>query len=131
MPVSRAFRDINITFGKHPVTDDLLVVKDFNAIKNSVMSLILTVPGERFFNPNIGSKIYTLLFEPMDFITSSSIKSEIEYTIRAFEPRVDLKNVLVNEDYDNNAYDIEIEYSVIGLPEKLDTIQLTLERTRA
>jgi phage baseplate assembly protein W len=131
MPVSRAFRDINITFGKHPVTDDLLIVKDFNAIKNSVMSLILTVPGERFFNPNIGSKIYTLLFEPMDFITSSSIKSEIEYTIRAFEPRVDLKNVLVNEDYDNNAYDIEIEYSVIGLPEKLDTIQLTLERTRA
>ena len=131
MPVSRAFRDINITFGKHPVTDDLLVEKDFNAIKNSVMSLILTVPGERFFNPNIGSKIYTLLFEPMDFITSSSIKSEIEYTIRAFEPRVDLKNVLVNEDYDNNAYDIEIEYSVIGLPEKLDTIQLTLERTRA
>lgn len=131
MPVSRAFRDINITFGKHPVTDDLLVVKDFNAIKNSVMSLILTVPGERFFNPNIGSKVYSLLFEPMDFITSNSIKSEIEYTIRAFEPRVSLKNVIVNEDYENNSYDIEIEYTVVGLPEKLDTIQLTLERTRA
>jgi phage baseplate assembly protein W len=131
MPISRGFRDINITFGKHPVTDDLLVVKDFNAIKNSITNLLLTVRGERFFNPNIGSKIYDLLFEPMDFITSESLKSEIKYTIRAFEPRVNLKNVLVNEDYDNNAYDIEIEYSVIGLPEKTDTIQLTLERTRA
>lgn len=131
MPISRAFRDINITFGKHPVTDDLLVVKDFNAIKNSISNLLFTVKGERFFNPNIGSQIYDLLFEPMDFITSESLKSEISYTIRAFEPRVNLKNVLVNEDYDNNAYDIEIEYSVIGLPEKTDTIQLTLERTRA
>lgn len=131
MPVSRAFRDINTTFGKHPITDDLLVVKDSNAIKNSVMNLIMTVPGERFFNPNIGSRIYDLLFEPMDFITSNGIKSEVEYTIKAFEPRVSLKNVLVNEDYDNNAYDIEIEYTVVGLPEKLDTIQLTLERTRA
>jgi phage baseplate assembly protein W len=131
MPVSRAFRDINITFGKHPVTDDLLIVKDFNAIKNSVMSLLLTVPGERFFNPNIGSRVYSLLFEPMDFITRNSIKSEIEYTIRAFEPRVLLENVLVNENYDNNTYDIEIEYTIVGLPEKLDTIQLTLERTRA
>jgi len=130
MPVSRAFRDINITFGKHPVTDDLLVVKDFNAIKNSIMSLILTVPGERFFNPRIGSKIYDLLFDPMDFITSESIKSEIKYTIRAFEPRVSLNNVLVQENYENNSYDIEIEYTVVGLPEKLDTIQLTLERTR-
>lgn len=131
MPVSRAFRDINTTFGKHPVTDDLLVVKDFNAIKNSVMNLILTTPGERFFNPNIGCRVYSLLFEPMDFITSNSIKSEIEYTIRAFEPRVSLQNVLVQEDYDNNSYDIEIEYTVVGLPEKLDTIQITLERTRA
>ena len=131
MPVSRSFKDISVTFDKNFVTDDLMVTKNFNAIKQSVQNLIVTVPGERFFNPNIGSRITDLLFEPLDFINASLVKSEVEYTIKAFEPRVKLTDVIVDENYDDNGYDVTIEFEVIGLPEKTETLTLFLERTRA
>jgi phage baseplate assembly protein W len=131
MLISRAFKDLNISFEKHPVTKDLQNVKDFNAIKKSVQNLVLTKPGERFFNPSIGSRLSGLLFEPMDFISSDAVKSEIEYTIKAFEPRISLKEIRTEIDYDNNGYAIEIEFTVIGLPEKTQQIELFLERTRA
>jgi len=131
MPVSRSFKDISVTFDKNFVTNDLMVTKNFNAIKQSVQNLIVTVPGERFFNPNIGSRITDLLFEPLDFINASLVKSEVEYTIKAFEPRVKLTDVIVDENYDDNGYDITIEFEVIGLPEKTETLTLFLERTRA
>lgn len=131
MPISRSFKDISITFDKNFVTGDLMVTKDFTAIKNSVQNLITTVPGERFFNPNIGSRITDLLFEPLDFINANLVRSEIEYTIRAFEPRVKLINVTADQNFDDNGYDITIEFQVIGLPEKTENIQLFLERTRA
>jgi len=131
MLISRAFKDLNISFEKHPVTKDLQNVKDFNAIKKSVQNLVLTKPGERFFNPSIGSRLSGLLFEPMDFISSDAVKSEIEYTIKAFEPRISLKEIRTEIDYDNNGYAIGIEFTVIGLPEKTQQIELFLERTRA
>ena len=131
MPVSRSFKDISITFDKNFVTSDLMVTKDFTAITNSVKNLITTVPGERFFNPNIGSRITDLLFEPLDFINANLVRSEIQYTIESFEPRVKLIDVIVDQNYDDNGYDIQIEYQVIGLPEKTESIQLFLERTRA
>jgi phage baseplate assembly protein W len=131
MPISRSFKDISVTFDKNFVTDDLMVTKDFNAIKQSVRNLIVTVPGERFFNPNIGSRITNLLFEPLDFINASLVKSEIEYTINAFEPRVRLIEVIVDENYDDNGYDVEVEFEVVGLPEKSQSLNLFLERTRA
>ena len=81
MPVSRSFKDLSITFDKHPITNDLMVVKDFVAIKKSVQNLLTTYPGERFFNPNIGSKITKLLFEPIDYITATTVLEEIQYTI--------------------------------------------------
>lgn len=131
MPISRSFKDISVTFDKNFVTDDLMVTKNSNAIKQSVQNLIVTVPGERFFNPNIGSRITDLLFEPLDFINASLVKSEVEYTIKAFEPRVRLIDVIVDENYDDNGYDVTIEFEVIGLPEKTESLTLFLERTRA
>jgi len=131
MPISRSFKDISITFDKNFVTGDLIVTKNFDAIKQSVKNLITTIPGERFFNPNIGSRIYDLLFEPLDFINANSVRSEIEYTIEAFEPRVKLINVAVGQNLDYNGYDVEIEFKVIGLPEKTQSLSLFLERTRA
>jgi phage baseplate assembly protein W len=130
MPESRSFKDISITFAKNPITNDLMVVKDFVAIRKSVENLLTTYPGERFFNPNIGSRITQLLFEPVDFINATSIREEVEYTIGAFEPRVLLNSVSVDPNYDDNGYDILIDYSVVGLPEKTDSITLFLERTR-
>lgn len=131
MPISRSFKDVSVTFDKNFVTGDIMIAKNFSAIKQSVENLITTVPGERFFNPNIGSRITDLLFEPLDFINANSVRSEIEYTINAFEPRVELVDINVGVDYDSNGYNVEIEYKVTGLPEKTDTITLFLERTRA
>ncbi len=130
MPESRSFKDLSITFAKNPITNDLMVVKDFVAIKKSVENLLTTYPGERFFNPNIGSRVTQLLFEPIDFINATSIREEIEYTINAFEPRVLLNSVNVSPNYDDDGYDVEIDYSIVGLPEKTDNITLFLERTR-
>ena len=126
MPESRSFKDISITFAKNPITNDLMVVKDFVAIRKSVENLLTTYPGERFFNPNIGSRITQLLFEPVDFINATSIREEVEYTIGAFEPRVLLNSVSVDPNYDDNGYDILIDYSIVGLPEKTDSITLFL-----
>lgn len=131
MPVNRSFKDLSITFDKHPITDDLMVVKDFVAIKKSVQNLLTTYPGERFFNPNIGSRITRLLFDPVDYINATSIRSEIEYTVGAFEPRVLLNSVSVEPNFNEDGYDIVIDYSIVGLEEKTDSIDLFLERTRA
>ena len=131
MPTSKSFKDLSITFDKNPVTDDLLVTKNDAAIKRAVTNLILTKPGERFFNPNIGCKVSGLLFEPLDFITAGIIRDEISYTINAFEPRVVLKEVEVELDYDNNCFDVIIEYTIIGQPENVQNLEFFLERTVA
>lgn len=130
MPTSKVFKDLNITFDKNPVTKDLLVTKNYDAIKRAVMNLVLTQPGERFFNPNIGSKIRNILFEPLDYITASLISSEIEYTIKAFEKRAKLTEVDVEIDDDNNGFNVIIDYTIIGDPSITQTIELFLERTR-
>jgi phage baseplate assembly protein W len=131
MPASKVFKDLNITFDENPVTKDLLVTKNDDAIKRAVMNLVLTQPGERFFNLSIGSKVRNLLFEPLDFITASLIQTEIEYTINAFEPRVSLKDVEVNLDEYNNGFDVIISYSIVGTPTNVQSIEIFLERTRA
>ena len=84
MPISRSFKDISITFDKNFVTDDLAVTKDFNAIKQSVKNLVTTVPGERFFNPNIGSRITDLLFEPLDFINANLVFAAAAIDVQQF-----------------------------------------------
>lgn len=131
MPVSRSFKDISPTFDKNFVTNDIIVIKDFAAIKNSIKNLLLTSPGERFFNPNIGCSVSKILFEPVDPFTAYQLKEEIVTTIEKFEPRVKLNEVSVVTRSDEQGYDVTVDFSVIGLPEKLETIEFTLESTRA
>jgi phage baseplate assembly protein W len=131
MPVSKSFKDISPTFDKNFVTNDIIVTKDFAAIKNSIKNLLLTAPGERFFNPNIGSRISRLLFEPVDPFTANSLQTEIIETIEKFEPRVSLNEVSVVTTSDEQGYDVTVDFTVIGLPEQYQTIEFTLESTRA
>jgi len=131
MLTSRGFKDLSITFDKSPVTEDLLVTKNEVSIERSIFNLILTKPGERFFNPNIGCRVSSLLFESLDFITAGLIRSEIEYTINAFEPRVALKEVEVYINENNNSFEVIIPYTIIGQPERVSTLEIILERTRA
>jgi phage baseplate assembly protein W len=120
--VSRGFKDISMSFQVNPLNYDIIAVKNETAIARSVRNLILTVPGERFFNQELGSRINNLLFENMDQITSSLIGDEIRNTIRLYEPRVSVTQVEVIPDYDNGEYNVVIRYNIIGidvLPQQL------------
>jgi phage baseplate assembly protein W len=111
-----------MTFQINPLNTDLVALKNESAIARSVRNLVLTVPGEKFFNQNLGSSISQSLFENIDEISSSIIKSEIENTIRNYEPRVNLIDVIVSPNYDNNEYNVTINYRIVGidvLPQQL------------
>ena len=124
---SRSFSDILISMQRNPFTDDTSVVKNDNAIKQAVKSLILTQPGEKPFQPLVGSKVYNLLFEPLDAFTADSIKDEIINTINQYEPRVELTDVDVTAIPEGNKLNVAIEYRIVGLP-IVETISFVLQR---
>ena len=128
--ISKGFKDISAIFEVNPLNDDLIVLKNANAIARSIRNLIFTNRGDKPFNPFLGSRVSEMLFDPMDQISSVSVRSEIERTINSFEPRVNLDKVTVTPNYDENQYDIVIKYQIIGID--LDTQQLSfaLELTR-
>ena len=112
--VSRGFKDVSMSFKVNPLNNDLIALKNATAISRSVRNIVFTTPGEKFFQPSFGSRVSQMLFENMDEITSLSIRDEIENSIRRFEPRVDLKSVQVNPDFDGNQYNVVITYQIIG-----------------
>ena len=128
--ISKGFKDISAVFEVNPLNDDLIVLKNSNAIARSIRNIFFTSRGDKPFNPFFGSRVSELLFDPMDQITTLAIKTEIEETIKNFEPRVNLKQVQVNPSYDDNEYSVVINYEIIGID--LDTQQLSfaLELTR-
>lgn len=128
--ISKGFKDVSATFKVNPISDDLVVLKNERAIARSLRNLIMTVPGERPFNPTLGSRVSRLLFDPMDEITSTAIRGEIEFTIKAFEPRVKLKDVKVKPNFDENEYDIVITYNIIGIEVDTQQLEFALELTR-
>ncbi len=92
---SRSFSDLSISMTRNPFTDDASVVKDDNSIKQAIKNLVLTTPGEKPFQPLVGSKVYDLLFEPLDAFTADTIQDEIINTITQYEPRVELMKFLL------------------------------------
>ena len=133
MPVQRAsksFKDINMSFKVNPLTFDLIANTNETAIARSVRNLILTAPGERPFNPELGSQVNRLLFEPIDDITTEALKEQIENTINNFEPRVRLRQVIVRPNFDNNEYDISIRYDIIGIEAQPQQLSFALQQTR-
>tara|TARA_B100001250_G_scaffold318317_1_gene280969 strand:+ start:36 stop:455 length:420 start_codon:yes stop_codon:yes gene_type:complete len=125
--VSRAFKDIAIALGKNPFTDDTNVVKNDNAVKQAIKNLILTVPGEKPFNPLIGSKVQNLLFEPLDPFVADQIRDEVINTINQYEPRVELIQVSVMPVWDDNSITITVEYRIVGQP-IVENISFVLQR---
>lgn len=128
--VSKAFKDISVSFQANPLNFDLIDIKNETAIARSVRNLVLTQPGEKFFNENLGSKISQSLFENLDDISANIIKGEIENTINAYEPRVELINVKVTPDYDNYSFDVVITYNIIGIDALPQQLTFALEQTR-
>ena len=125
--VSQGFKDISMTFQRNPLNDDLVVLKNATAIARSVKNIVFTQPGEKFFDEDFGSRVSRFLFENIDPVTASNIRDEIVQSILNYEPRVQLTNVRVVPDYDNNAMNATIQYSIIGAdipPQSLDLVLL-------
>ena len=128
--VSQGFRDISMTFQSNPLNGDLIALKNENAIARSIRNIVFTLPGEKFFNPDFGSRISRTLFENVDDISASIIVDEIRQSIINYEPRVRLIDVQSFPDYDNNAFDVTIIYEIIGIDVSPQELQFVLQPTR-
>ena len=131
---SRAFKDISLSFKRHPVTNDIGVLKNADAIKRSVRNLVQTIPSERFFNPLLGSDVRSTLFETsagfVDFGTASIIERQIQTTIENFEPRIDSLVINVNPRPDSNEFEINVFFDIIGQTFPAQEFSFILKATR-
>jgi len=119
-----------LSFKKHPITNDVVVLSNETAISRSIRNLVLTSLGERPFQPILGSRVSRSLFELLDFGTASVIKKDISLTIKNFEPRVEINTIEVVPDYDNNGYSVLISYFIVGQPRTPKTLEFILQATR-
>ena len=128
--VSRGFKDISMTFQSNPLNDDLIALKNANAIARSVRNIVMTIPGERFFQPSFGSGVNRVLFNNMDEISASILEDEIRNSIRNYEPRVRLRSLKVQANFDNNTFDTVITYDIIGADISSQQLQFALQSAR-
>ena len=128
--VSQGFKDLSMTFQANPLNNDLIGLKNANAIARSVRNIVMTIPGEKPFNENFGSRISGLLFENVDNITATAISDEIRESITNYEPRVSLISVVVNPNFDNNSFDAIVKYNIIGAEAPPQELEFALLPTR-
>ena len=128
--ISRAFKDISLSFTKHPVTNDVTVLKNEDAIKKSVVNLCRTRINERFFNELLGTSIEDSLFETNLDDIASFLEREITVLLKNFEPRIRLTSVIVESLVDSYELQIRIEYDITGLPFPSQNIEFLLQPTR-
>jgi phage baseplate assembly protein W len=139
--VSREFKDVSMSFQTNPLNFDIIALKNENAIARSIRNLVLTLPGERFFNQNLGSYVNNLLFENVDAVSISAMKDQIENTIKNYEPRVELLNVSINPVSDTglvlsndgeitNELNVTVIYKIIGIDASTQQLSFALQSTR-
>ena len=128
--ISRGFKDLSASFQTNPLSNDLIALKNESAIARSVRNLVLTAQGERPFQPVLGTGVSRLLFENMDKLTASAIRSELRTTIENYEPRVEINEILVEADFERNAFDVTLQYFIIGMDVPEQELTFALEPTR-
>ena len=130
--VNNGFKDLSMSFQANPLSKDLIALKNANAIARSVKNIVFTLPGEKFFNQNFGSKITASLFENINDITANIIVDEITESIVRYEPRVQLieEGVRAFPNYDNNTFDVIIVYEIIGADVPPQQLEFVLESNR-
>ena len=128
--VSQGFKDVSMTFQKHPLTSDILALKNESAIARSVRNIVFTVPGEKFFDEDFGSRISESLFENINDISANIIKNEIKSSLKLYEPRVNVREVEVKPNFDQNEFNVTIIYEIIGADVPAQELQFVLESTR-
>ena len=125
--VKRKFKDISMSFESNPLNDDLVSLSDTAAIARSIRNIVFTSPGEKFFNPDFGSRISESLFENVDEVSALAIEDEIKSSIINFEPRVNLLSTIVVPNPDDNEMNVTIEYEIVGIdipPQQLEFVLL-------
>ena len=128
--ISQGFKDVSMTFQRHPLTDDLIALKNEQAIARSLRNIVFTTPGEKFFNETFGSRISNALFDNVDDISASLIIDEIRQSITNFEPRVDLIDVKAEPNFDDNEFNVRIVYNIVGVDVPIQDLQFVLQQTR-
>ncbi len=128
--VSQGFKDISMTFQSNPLNDDLIALKNENAIARSIRNIVFTLPGEKFFNASFGSRITESLFDNIDDITATIIVDEIRESIETYEDRVQLIDVLADPNFENNGFDVTITYEIIGRNVPAQELQFVLQSSR-
>ena len=128
--ISRAFKDISLSFEPHPITKDLQILKNENAIRRSVRNIVETIPTERFFNSSLGSDVQDSLFGFVDYGTASQIEDQIITTVTNFEPRVENINVEVEPQMDNNSFGVIVQFDIVGQAFPPQEFAFLLETTR-
>ena len=128
--ISRGFKDLSASFQTNPLSNDLIALKNESAIARSVRNLVLTGQGERPFQPILGTGVSRLLFENMDKLTASAIRSELRTTIENYEPRVEINEIIVEADFERNAFDVTLQYFIIGMDVPEQELTFALEPTR-
>ena len=128
--VSQEFKDISMTFQSNPLNDDLIGLKNENAIARSVRNIVFTLPGEKFFNESFGSRITESLFENIDEITATVIVDEIRESVTNYEPRVEVVDVEAFPNYDNNSFDVVLTYDVVGAEIPTQELSFVLQSSR-
>ena len=128
--VKRKFKDISMSFEKNPLNDDLISLSNTSAIARSIRNIVFTSPGEKFFNPNFGSRISESLFENVDEVSALAIEDEIRSSIINFEPRVNLLDTTVVPNPDDNEMNVTIEYEIVGIDIPPQQLEFALLPTR-
>ena len=128
--ISRSFKDISLSFEPHPVSKDLKVLKNADAIRKSVRNIVQTIPSEKFFSPYFGSDVYRSLFEFVDFGTASTIQSQIEIALDDYESRIANVQVQVDPQPDTNTFNVTVIYDIVGQEFPTQEFAFILESTR-
>ena len=128
--ISRAFKDISLSFTRSPITNDLITLNNEDAIKKSVINLCRTRLTDRFFNELLGTSIEDALFELVGEDSGVSLEEEIKSLLNNFEPRIKLTQVNIEDDIDENGLYITIRYNIVGLPFPEQNIEFLLQPSR-
>jgi phage baseplate assembly protein W len=128
--ISQGFKDISMTFQVNPLNYDLIALKNESAIARSIRNIVFTLPGEKFFDQDFGSRVSRSLFENVDEISASIIQDEIRNSIINYEPRVELIEVRTKPDYDNGEFNVTIVYRIIGADVPVQQLEFALQPTR-
>ena len=123
---SKAFKDINLSFKRHPVTNDVIAIRDEDAIKRSVKNIVFTTLGEKPFVPQFGSVVNESLFDLNTELSEIRVADEIRSSLLNFEPRID--NIIVNVEVspDTNEMNCTVQYDIVGLPAPTQEVDVLL-----